>query len=263
MRFDVITLFPEQFREAATIGVVGRAIANDKVLLETWNPRDFTSDVHRTVDDRPFGGGPGMVMKVGPLKKTIQSALEASDDPARVIYLSPQGRKLDQQGVTYLSQFSRLVLLAGRYEGVDERLIQSHVDEEWSIGDFVLSGGELPALVMLDAVTRTLPDVLGHECSAAEDSFVDGLLDHPHYTRPDVFDDEKVPEVLLSGDHKKIAIWREKQALGKTWQKRPDLLDKKELSPQQKTLLGEYKAELSGSVLSSNSIKLMPSEHKK
>jgi len=244
MRFDVVTLFPEQFKEAATIGVVGRAIASDKVQLETWNPRDFTEDVHRTVDDRPFGGGPGMVMKVEPLKKAIQSAVEASDDSAKVIYLSPQGRKLDQQGVEYLSQFSRLVLLAGRYEGVDERLIQSHVDEEWSIGDFVLSGGELPALVVLDAVTRTLPGVLGHECSATEDSFVDGLLDHPHYTRPDVFDDEKVPEVLLSGDHKKIATWREKQALGKTWQKRPDLLDKKELSQQQETLLGEYKAEL-------------------
>ncbi|MEO1889921.1 MAG: tRNA (guanosine(37)-N1)-methyltransferase TrmD [Cycloclasticus sp.] len=244
MRFDVITLFPQEFEQAASMGVVGRAISNKLLQLKTWNPRDFTEDAHRTVDDRPFGGGPGMVMKVEPLKKAIQSAVKASDEPAKVIYLSPQGRRLDQDGVKTLSQCSRLVLIAGRYEGVDERLIRSHVDEEWSIGDFVLSGGELPALVLLDAVSRTLPGVLGHEGSAVEDSFVDGLLDHPHYTRPDVFDGEAVPEVLLSGNHKKIATWREKQALGKTWQKRPDLLEKKELSKQQALLLDEYKKEL-------------------
>ncbi|ORU93982.1 MAG: tRNA (guanosine(37)-N1)-methyltransferase TrmD [Cycloclasticus sp. symbiont of Bathymodiolus heckerae] len=244
MRFDVITLFPELLKEAASMGVVGRAISNDVVQLETWNPRDFTEDTHRTVDDRPFGGGPGMVMKVEPLKKAIQSAVNAIDEPAKVIYLSPQGRRLDQQGVNYLSQFSRLVLLAGRYEGIDERLLESGVDEEWSIGDFVLSGGELPALVLIDAVSRTLPDVLGHACSAAEDSFVNGLLDHPHYTRPDVLGEQVVPDVLLSGDHKKIAVWREKQALGKTWQKRPDLLENKELNQQQKLLLDEYKKEL-------------------
>jgi tRNA (guanine37-N1)-methyltransferase len=244
MRFDVITLFPEQFIEAASMGVVGRAIARDTVHLKTWNPRDYTNDVHRTVDDRPFGGGPGMVMKVEPLKKAIEFAVNADSKPAKVIYMSPQGRKLDQQGVEYLSQFSRLVILAGRYEGVDERLIQSHIDEEWSIGDFVLSGGELPALVLLDTVARTLPGVLGHECSAVEDSFVDGLLDHPHYTRPDEYDGKAVPDVLLSGNHKKIAVWREKQSLGKTWQKRPDLLEKKELTKHQELLLDEYKKEL-------------------
>jgi len=244
MRFDVITLFPELFEQAASMGVVGRAISSDRIQLNTWNPRDFTTDVHRTVDDRPFGGGPGMVMKVEPLGKAIQSAVNDSDEPAKVIYLSPQGRKLDQQGVEYLAKCSRLVLLAGRYEGVDERVLESHVDEEWSIGDFVLSGGELPALVMIDAVSRTLPDVLGHECSALEDSFVEGLLDHPHYTRPDVFDGVEVPDVLLSGDHKKIALWREKQRLGKTWQKRPDLLKKIELTKHQQLLLDEFITEL-------------------
>ena len=244
MRFDVITLFPELFEQAASMGVVGRAISSDRIQLNTWNPRDFTTDVHRTVDDRPFGGGPGMVMKVEPLGKAIQSAVNDSDEPAKVIYLSPQGRKLDQQGVDYLAKCSRLVLLAGRYEGVDERVLESHVDEEWSIGDFVLSGGELPALVMIDAVSRTLPDVLGHECSALEDSFVEGLLDHPHYTRPDVFGGVGVPDVLLSGDHKKIAVWREKQRLGKTWQKRPDLLKKIELTKHQQLLLDEFITEL-------------------
>ncbi|MGB0238739.1 MAG: tRNA (guanosine(37)-N1)-methyltransferase TrmD [Cycloclasticus sp.] len=244
MRFDVITLFPELFEQTASMGVVGRAISSNRIQLNTWNPRDFTTDVHRTVDDRPFGGGPGMVMKVEPLGKAIQSAVNDSDEPAKVIYLSPQGRKLDQQGVDYLAKCSRLVLLAGRYEGVDERVLESHVDEEWSIGDFVLSGGELPALVMIDAVSRTLPDVLGHECSALEDSFVEGLLDHPHYTRPDVFGGVGVPDVLLSGDHKKIAVWREKQRLGKTWQKRPDLLKKIELTKHQQLLLDEFITEL-------------------
>lgn len=244
MRFDVITLFPEVFEKTASMGVIGRAISSDKIQLKTWNPRDFTEDVHRTVDDRPFGGGPGMVMKIEPLKKTIQSAVEFVKESTKVIYLSPQGRRLDQQGVNYLSQFSRLVLLAGRYEGIDERLLDDYIDEEWSIGDFVLSGGELPALVLIDAVARTLPGVLGHECSANEDSFVAGLLDHPHYTRPDVFNGVAVPDVLLTGDHKRIAIWREKQALGKTWQKRPDLLEKIELSKHQQSLLDEYIQEL-------------------
>ncbi|MBL4743060.1 MAG: tRNA (guanosine(37)-N1)-methyltransferase TrmD [Cycloclasticus sp.] len=244
IRFDVITLFPELFAQAASMGVVGRAISNETVQLKTWNPRDFTEDTHRTVDDRPFGGGPGMVMKVEPLKKAIQAAVEAVNEPTKVIYMSPQGRKLDQQGVDYLSKFSRLVLLAGRYEGVDERLLQSDIDEEWSIGDFVLSGGELPSLVLIDAVSRTLPGVLGHECSAVQDSFVSGLLDHPHYTRPETFAGMQVPPVLLSGDHKKIALWREKQSLGKTWQKRPDLLEKIKLSVEQVSLLDEYKAEL-------------------
>ena len=242
MRFDVITLFPELVEQTASMGVVGRAIIDQRLELKTWNPRDFTEDQHRTVDDRPFGGGPGMVMKVGPLKKSIEAAQQASDAPAKVIYLSPQGRRLDQQGVNYLSQMPRLILLAGRYEGV-ERLLTSYVDEEWSIGDFVLSGGELPALVLIDAVSRMLPGVLGHELSAIEDSFVDGLLDHPHFTRPETVNGQTVPEVLMSGDHAKIAAWREKQALGKTWLKRPDLLEIKELSEYQRLLLDEYKAE--------------------
>jgi len=244
MRFDVITLFPDLFEQAASMGVVGKAIAADTIQLKTWNPRDFTQDVHRTVDDRPFGGGPGMVMKIEPLQKAIKSAVKVIDKPTKVIYLSPQGRKLDQQGVEYLAKFSRLVLLAGRYEGIDERLLEADIDEEWSIGDFVLSGGELPALVLIDAVSRTLPDVLGHKCSAVEDSFAEGLLDHPHYTRPDVFDGISVPSVLLSGDHKKIARWREKQSLGKTWQKRPDLLEKIELNEHQQSLLDEFIQEL-------------------
>jgi len=242
MRFDVISLFPELVEKSASMGVVGRAIAKDHVQLKMWNPRDFTEDVHRTVDDRPFGGGPGMVMKVEPLKKAIEAAKNAAEQPAKVIYMSPQGRTLDQRGVRYLAQFPRLVLLAGRYEGVDERLIRSHVDEEWSIGDFVLSGGELPALVLIDAVSRTLPGVLGHNLSAEQDSFAAGLLDCPHFTRPEVFEGEAVPKVLLSGDHKRIATWREQQALGETWQKRPDLLEKIELSKHQTTLLDEYKA---------------------
>lgn len=244
MRFDVISLFPEQVEKTASMGVVGRAINSDLVQLNTWNPRDFTKDVHRTVDDRPFGGGPGMVMKVEPLKRAIEAAKSASKEPAKVIYMSPQGRTLDQEGVNYLSQFPRLILLAGRYEGIDERLIEADVDEEWSIGDFVLSGGELPALVLIDAVSRMLPDVLGHGLSAEQDSFASGLLDCPHYTRPDNYEGEAVPEVLLSGNHKKIATWREKQALGKTWQKRPDLLDKIELTKDQIKLLDEYKAEV-------------------
>jgi tRNA (guanine37-N1)-methyltransferase len=243
MRFDVITLFPELVEQTASMGVVGRAIIDQRLELKTWNPRDFTEDQHRTVDDRPFGGGPGMVMKVEPLKKSIEAAQQASDAPAKVIYLSPQGRRLDQQGVNYLSQMPRLILLAGRYEGVDERLLTSYVDEEWSIGDFVLSGGELPALVLIDAVSRMLPGVLGHELSAIEDSFVDGLLDHPHFTRPETVNGQTVPDVLMSGDHAKIAAWREKQALGKTWLKRPDLLEIKELSEYQRLLLDEYKAE--------------------
>ena len=240
MQFDVISLFPDEFKQAASIGVVGRAIHERQVQLRLWNPRSFTEDKHRTVDDRPFGGGPGMVMKFEPLKKALEAAVNATEEAAKVIYLSPQGRRLDQEGVRYLAEFPRLVLLAGRYEGIDERLLTDCIDEEWSIGDFVLSGGELPALVMIDAVSRTLPGVLGHELSAAEDSFAEGLLDYPHYTRPETVDNKTVPKVLLSGDHAKIARWREQQALGKTWQKRPDLLEKIELNTHQRLLLDEY-----------------------
>jgi len=243
MRFDVISLFPDVVHQTAAMGVIGRAIEKKRIQLETWNPRSYTEDVHRTVDDRPFGGGPGMVMKVEPLKKAILAAKKASSEPSLVIAMTPQGRQLNQKGVEYLSRQKRLILVAGRYEGIDERVLDTHVDEEWSIGDYVLSGGELPALVLIDAVSRMLPDVLGHEASAVEDSFVAGLLDHPHYTRPEVVDGQAVPKVLMSGNHKKIALWREKQALGKTWLKRPDLLEKLDLSPQQRALLDEFESE--------------------
>jgi tRNA (guanine37-N1)-methyltransferase len=208
--------------------------------LQTWNPRDFADDAHRTVDDRPYGGGPGMVMMVEPLRRAIDAARKAAPG-APVAYLSPQGRRLDQQVAAELAQRGSMILLAGRYEGVDERLIQSDVDEEWSIGDYVLSGGELPAMVLMDTVVRLLPGVLGHADSAEQDSFVDGLLDFPHYTRPEEIGGQRVPAVLLSGDHEQIRRWRLKQALGRTWLRRPDLLEGRALSDEEKVLLDEYR----------------------
>jgi tRNA (guanine37-N1)-methyltransferase len=205
-----------------------------------WNPRDYTHDRHRTVDDRPYGGGPGMLMKVQPLRDAIHEARNAHPGRSHVVYLSPQGRPLDQQGVRELAQHEHLVLIAGRYEGVDERLIETEVDEEWSIGDYVLSGGELAAMVVIDAVTRLLPGALGHEDSAQQDSFSDGVLDCPHYTRPELFEDMPVPEVLMSGDHAAIARWRRKQALGRTWLRRPELLKKLELDDEAQQLLQEF-----------------------
>ena len=230
------------------MGVVGRAIIDQRLELKTWNPRDFTEDQHPTVDHRPYGGGPGMVMKVEPLKKSIEAAQQACDAPAKVIYLSPQGRRLDQQGVNYLSQMPRLILLAGRYEGVDERLLTSYVDEEWSIGDYVISGGEFAALVVVDAITRLIPGVLGDDESALQDSFMQGLLDYPHYTRPETINGQIVPQVLLSGDHKAIQDWRLKQALGRTWLRRPDLLDAIKIDDsrwdeEKAKLLAEFKDE--------------------
>ncbi|MDX1519069.1 MAG: tRNA (guanosine(37)-N1)-methyltransferase TrmD [Gammaproteobacteria bacterium] len=241
MDFSVITLFPEMIRAVTDFGITGRAVDNGIVRINCVNPRDFTTDVHRTVDDRPFGGGPGMVMKFEPLQKAIRAAREALPD-AKVLYMTPQGRPLDQEGVQELGQSRSLVLLAGRYEGIDERLIEQEVDQEWSIGDYVISGGELAAMVLIDAVTRQLPGVLGHEQSAQEDSFVDGLLDCPQYTRPEVtVDGSKVPEVLLSGDHEAIRRWRLMKSLGRTWQKRPDLLKGRKLTEEQKALLEEFK----------------------
>ena len=228
-------------RAVTDFGITGRAVDNGIVRINCVNPRDFTTDVHRTVDDRPFGGGPGMVMKFEPLQKAIRAAREALPD-AKVLYMTPQGRPLDQEGVQELGQSRSLVLLAGRYEGIDERLIEQEVDQEWSIGDYVISGGELAAMVLIDAVTRQLPGVLGHEQSAQEDSFVDGLLDCPQYTRPEVtVDGSKVPEVLLSGDHEAIRRWRLMKSLGRTWQKRPDLLKGRKLTEEQKALLEEFK----------------------
>ncbi len=222
-RIDVVTLFPEWIEQLKTLGLTGRALAEGRVELKCWNPRDYAAGVHRSVDDRPYGGGPGMVMRPEPLAKAIEAA-KADGVPAHVIALSPQGRRLDQAGVMELVKGQRLILICGRYEGIDERVLESQVNEEWSIGDYVLSGGEPAAAVMIDALVRQLPGVLGHEQSAAEDSFAQGLLDCPHYTRPEVWRDRAVPEVLLSGDHARVAEWRREQALERTRERRPDLL---------------------------------------
>jgi tRNA (guanine37-N1)-methyltransferase len=224
--------------------VTARALRRGLARLVTWNPRDFTPDPHRTVDDRPYGGGPGMVMKVEPLRSAIEaarSAAAAEGIESRVAYLSPQGRTLAQADMAEIARAPGWILLAGRYEGVDERLIESHVDEEWSIGDYVLSGGELPAMVVIDAVIRLLPGALGHGESAAQDSYADGLLDCPHYTRPERFDGEAVPEVLLSGDHEAIRRWRLMQSLGRTWERRPELLARRGMSDKEQGLLAEYR----------------------
>ena len=221
-RIDVITLFPEWIEGLKTLGLTGRALADGRVALHCHNPRDQVNDPHRSIDDRPYGGGPGMVMRPEPLANAIELAQNAAY-PAKVIYLSPQGRRLDQAGVLELVLRKRLILVCGRYEGVDQRLIDTHVDEEWSVGDYVLSGGEQAAAVLIDAVMRQLPGVLGHELSASQDSFAEGLLDCPHYTRPDHWRGREVPEVLLSGDHGRIALWRRAQALHRTRRLRPDL----------------------------------------
>lgn len=240
MWIGVVTLFPEMFEAVTRNGVTGRAVRNGLLDVQCWNPREFTRDKHRTVDDRPYGGGPGMLMKVQPLRDAIQAAKQAAGEKTRVIYLSPQGRRLDHAGAKELAASERLILVAGRYEGIDERLVETEIDEEWSLGDFVLSGGELPAMVMIDAVSRLVPGVLGHQDSAAEDSFSDGLLDCPHYTRPEELDNMSVPDVLLSGNHEAIRRWRLKQQLGRTWQRRPDLLNDLELDKEQLTLLNEF-----------------------
>ncbi len=244
MRFDVITLFPDMVDHACRFGVTGRARELGLMRLFLWNPRDFAHDRHRTVDDRPYGGGPGMVMKVQPLQDAIRAAKAAGEVAAQVVYLSPQGKCLDHEAVKRFAGMEGLILVSGRYEGVDQRLLENEIDEEWSIGDYVLSGGELAALVVIDAVTRLLPGVLGDAESAGQDSHADGLLDYPHYTRPEEIDGRRVPEVLLSGDHRAIARWRRKQALGRTWLRRPDLLAKRELTAEDLALLEEFKLEL-------------------
>lgn len=239
----VISLFPEMFDAITQQGVIARAIKNGTIEFNSWNPRDFTFDKHRTVDDRPYGGGPGMLMMVQPLTDAIHAAKAAAGEGAKVIYLSPQGRKLDQQGVKHLTNYDKIILVAGRYEGIDERVIQAEIDEEWSVGDFVLSGGELPAMTLIDAVSRMIPGVLGHELSAEEDSFANGLLDCPHYTRPENLDGQRVPEVLLSGNHEKIRQWRLKQSLGRTWLRRPELINNLALTEEQQKLLTEFQNE--------------------
>jgi len=237
IRFDVITLFPEMFGAVTASGITSRALQAGLWSLKTWNPRDFTSDNYRTVDDRPYGGGPGMVMLAEPLEKALDAA------GGKVIYLTPQGRKMDHRKVMELSRESSITLLCGRYEGVDERLLERRVQEELSIGDFVLSGGELAAMAVIDAVVRQLPGALGDEASAIEESFADGLLDCPQYTRPETYSGAKVPEVLMSGHHENIRRWRLKQALGRTWLRRPDLLTARKLSDEEKKLLGEFQRE--------------------
>ncbi|MFT7234836.1 MAG: tRNA (guanine37-N1)-methyltransferase [Methylophagaceae bacterium] len=243
MRIGVVSLFPQMFDAVTDFGVTGRAVKDGLLKLNYWNPRDFTQDKHRTVDDRPYGGGPGMVMKVEPLQKAIQSAKQQLGPQTKVIALSPQGRKLDQQGLQELATKEAMVLVAGRYEGIDERLVEHEIDEEWSIGDYVLSGGELAAMVMVDGIARLLPGVLGDEESAQQDSFMAGLLDHPHYTRPEKLADMTVPSVLLGGDHKAIRQWRLKQSIGRTWLRRPDLLAAMILDDEQNALLEQFIAE--------------------
>ena len=240
MRVDVVTLFPEMVETLLRFGVTGRAVERGLLTVATWDPRDATHDRHRTVDDRPYGGGPGMVMKVQPLRDTLRRARAAVEPPGTTLYLSPQGRPLTQDGVRALALAPRLILLAGRYEGIDERLIEAEVDEEWSIGDYGLSGGELAALVVIDAIARLLPGALNDQESAEQDSFMDGLLDCPHYTRPEEIDGRRVPAVLLSGDHAAIARWRRREALGRTWLRRPDLLARRALAKQDQALLEEF-----------------------
>jgi tRNA (guanine37-N1)-methyltransferase len=244
IRFDAITLFPEMFAAVTHYGITRRAMEAGLWNLRTWNPRDFTTDNYRTVDDRPYGGGPGMVMLAEPLEKALD-AIAASQGGAkgRVIYLSPQGKPLDHRSVVGLSRERALTLLCGRYEGVDERLLARRVDEELSLGDFVLSGGELAAMALIDAVVRQLPGALGDRDSAIEESFVQGLLDCPQYTRPETYAGERVPEVLLTGNHEKIRRWRLKQALGRTWLRRPELLAAREMSDEERGLLQEFQQE--------------------
>jgi len=244
MKIAVITLFPEMFAAVTDYGISSRAVKEGLLQIASYNPRDFTEDRHQTVDARPYGGGPGMVMMIEPLRRAISAAREWTDENPLVVYLSPQGKVLNQVAVNGFASQQSLILIAGRYEGIDERLIQMEVDEEWSIGDYVLSGGELPAMVLIDALIRQIPGALGHQDSADQDSFANGLLDCPHYTRPEQQDWQQVPEVLLSGDHEKIRRWRLQQSLVRTQQRRPDILDRLELNKEQQALLKEVSAAL-------------------
>ena len=246
MWFGVITLFPDMFDAITGSGMTGRAVSQGLIRLETWNPRDFTEDNYRRVDERPYGGGPGMVMLIEPLAKAIAAAKARAaelDIDAPVIYLSPQGQRFDEAATKQLAHHQGLILLCGRYEGVDERLIERLVDAEWSIGDYVLSGGELPAMVIIDAISRRIEGVLGDKQSAEQDSFVSGLLDCPHYTRPEIYDGEAVPAVLLSGNHAQIQRWRWQQSLKRTLMRRPDLLAVASLNAEQRRLLAQIKQE--------------------
>ena len=235
----VVTIFPGMFTALTDYGVTGRAVDKGLLRISTYNPRDYTDDDHRTVDDRPYGGGPGMVMRFEPLQRALAEARQ-SLSAAKAVYLSPQGITLQQKDLHVGEQDMQLILLAGRYEGVDQRLIDTEIDAEWSLGDYVLSGGELAAMVVIDAMSRSIPGVLGHEDSAAEDSFSKGLLDHPHYTRPEQASGLSVPGVLVGGNHEEIRRWRLQQALGRTWQRRPDMIDRLQLDTDQAALLDEF-----------------------
>ncbi|MFP3036995.1 MAG: tRNA (guanosine(37)-N1)-methyltransferase TrmD [Arsenophonus sp. ER-BJ3-MAG3] len=243
MWIGIISLFPEMFMAIMKYGVIGRAIKNGLLNIQYWNPRDYTNNRHRTVDDSPYGGGPGMLMMVKPLRDAIHAAKSEIIEDVKVIYLSPQGRKLNQKSVCELTINKKIILVCGRYEGIDERINETEIDEEWSIGDYVLSGGELPAMVIIDSISRFIPGVLGHQTSSKEDSFMDGLLDFPHYTRPKILEGMKVPNVLLSGNHAEIERWRRKQSLGRTWLRRPKLLKNLVLTDYQKILLKEFQQE--------------------
>jgi tRNA (guanine37-N1)-methyltransferase len=241
MRIAVVTLFPSMLREALTHGVLGRALERGVVEVGYFDPRDHTLDVHRTVDDRPYGGGPGMVLKVEPFRDALRAARGAMPSGSRAVYLGADGRRFDQRHAREASGWPGVILVAGRYEGIDERFVEHEIDEHWSIGDYVLSGGELPALVVIDAVARLLPGTLGSAESAVQESFTDGLLDWPHYTRPASVDGRAVPGVLSSGDHAAIGRWRLKQSLGRTWLRRPDLLERRGMSVEERALLEEFK----------------------
>ena len=253
MRIDVVSIFPQMFRALTESGITQRATEQGVLRLRIWNPRDYAGDSYRRVDDRPYGGGPGMVMMPGPIDAAICAAKAANSEAAPVLYLTPQGRRLDHDGVTELASHSGLVLIAGRYEGIDERVLRRHVDEEWSIGDYVLSGGELAAMVMIDAMARQLPGGLGNADSAEQDSFANGLLDNEHYTRPELYEGQAVPAVLLSGDHDAIRRWRLKQSLGRTWLRRPDLLQAMELDAEQTNLLKAFQDEYTGPEITTGS----------
>ncbi|MFC3093294.1 tRNA (guanosine(37)-N1)-methyltransferase TrmD [Alteromonas sediminis] len=242
--FGIVSLFPDMFTPFIEQGVFGRAVKKGLIETALFNPRDYTHDKHRTVDDRPYGGGPGMLMMVQPLDDALTAAKKAGGENTQVVYLSPQGRRLDYNGATELARHNKIVFLCGRYEGIDERIIDKHVDQQWSIGDYVLSGGELPAMVTMDAIARLVPGVLGHDQSATQDSFTDGLLDCPHYTRPENWEGQSVPSVLLSGDHEKIRQWRLQQSLKQTLLRRPEMFNDLALTEEQAALLQQVKRDL-------------------
>jgi tRNA (guanine37-N1)-methyltransferase len=243
MRIAVVSLFPQMIREALDHGVIGRAQERGVFAVDCFDPRDYTADAHRTVDDRPYGGGPGMVLMAPPVRSAIRAAAALLPPGSRRVYLGADGRKFEQSMAREACRWPGLVLVAGRYEGLDERLIEHEIDEEWSIGDYVLSGGELPALVVIDAIVRLMPGTLGSSESALQESFSDGLVDWPHYTRPQALDGHAVPAVLASGDHAAIYRWRLQQALGRTWLRRPELLELRGMSDEERELLEEFKIE--------------------